>query len=274
MAYQQKMYVTILLSGKNGRQLLLLICRLLRNSQMQIKPMAFASAAQNISFGRFPPPISEHGQYRDQGYAELPNRPVSRSDYDGRYEPSFGSPSVNTFAFQAPRPSPPSQYHHLPSEAELERFPSASTSSYLEQPSTSTSTMSSFGPRLATMSTRRPSTGATSIAAHLSSEVVATQKSESEVACVKNLIGAVTTNGHKLKAPGEPGLGIFFVFHDLRYVCCSALVTIIDIVRTADAFVICSVRTEGTFRIRLRLVSIGRCVTIMSQASGETADLD
>lgn len=71
------------------------------------------------------------------------------------------------------------------------------------------------------MSTRRPSTGATSTAAHTASELFhasSAHKKELEMACVKNLIGALTTNGHKLKPPGESGVGIFFVFHDLRCV--------------------------------------------------------
>lgn len=45
-----------------------------------------------------------------------------------------------------------------------------------------------------------------------------TRSTNSEYACVKNLVGALTTNAHKLKPPDESGMGIFFVFHDLRLV--------------------------------------------------------
>lgn len=183
--------------------------------------MPTRSVAYGPAGHRYSPAKPEHTRYREANQAY----PVTSHgqqqvgpEFESGIETSFGSPPVNTFAFQAPRQSSPGLYHQLPNEADLDRYPTASTSYYAEQPSTSTSTVSSSGLRPATMSTRRPSTGATSIAVHAANEVSAAHKLEVEVACVKNLIGAVTTNGHKLKAPGEAGLGIFFVFHDLRYV--------------------------------------------------------
>lgn len=203
---------------------------------LPMKLTACGSAGQHAISARPSTTESEYARYRaaPEGYSEDCFRDHATPGDDAKLESSFRSPPFNTFAFQAPRQSPPNHYQHLQTEAELERLPSATASFYAEQPSTAASNVSSTGLRLATTSTRRPSTGATSMAAHTSTDVPAAHKADLEVACVKNLIGAVTTNGHKLKAPGEAGLGIFFVFHDL------------------------SVRTEGTFTIRLRLVSIGR----------------
>lgn len=203
-----------------------------------MKPVLFGSAGQHPFYGRGPPRSMEHSYQRNYppttsstphaSTSYLPEGPV-------KSETAFGSPPFNNFAFQAPKLSPPSQYQPLSADSEAERYSTAGSSYYRDQPSTAASTVSSLGPRPATMSTRRPSTGATSIAAYMPNENVGGQKVDFvEMACVKNLIGALSTNGHKLKAPGESGLGIFFVFHDL------------------------SVRTEGTFTIRLRLVSIGR----------------
>lgn len=147
--------------------------------------------------------------------------PYDSQTYDAAVKaeaPTFGSPPMGTFALQAPRPSPPFLTHDLPpGDHEFERLQSSSTS-YLDQPSTAASTVSSLGLRPATMSRARPSTGATSLsaAAHISGESLAFSRLQGEVACVKNLIGALTTNGHKLKAPGESKSGVFFVFHDLR----------------------------------------------------------
>lgn len=188
---------------------------------MALHSNAFASAGHYPNSGHYPASDFKQSHFRETypGPTESAYGSASLGDTPSRHhEASFGSPPLNTFAFQAPRASPPSQHPHLPNEIELERYPTGSTAYYTDQPSTSTSTISSFGPRPATMTTRRPSTGATSVAPQTSSEMVVPQKSEVEVACVKNLIGALTTNGHKLKAPGESGLGIFFVFHDLRCV--------------------------------------------------------
>lgn len=231
------------------------------DSQMPSRPVVYAPAGP-----RYPSAIPEHAGYREISQPHSTNNHGNHlaSELESRIEAPHGSPPVNTFAFQAPRQSPPALYHQ--SEIELERHPSASTSYYADQPSTSTSTVSSSGLRPATMSTRRPSTGATSVAAYGINEATTHHKEDFEVACVKNLIGAVTTNGHKLKAPGESGLGIFFVFHDLRCVWPGCIDSSVEYTLISD--VLFSVRTEGTFTIRLRLVSIGRCVRAIS---GDTA---
>lgn len=187
-----------------------------------MKPIPFASAGRHPFFGRPLMQSTDNSYIQDSANPSSSGAHTSTSmhpEQPGESEAAFCSPPFNTFAFQAPRHSPPSQYHPLVSDAEGERYPTASTSYYRDQPSTAASTVSSFGLRPVTMSTRRPSTGATSIAAHMANEHLGYPKAEvAEMACVKNLIGALTTNGHKLKAPGETGLGIFFVFHDLRYV--------------------------------------------------------
>jgi hypothetical protein len=150
---------------------------------MPMNPIDFASAGQQSQHRRYTPLPHDHSHSRDT------LRPPSSSsipsllpEAPARLAGTFGSPPLNTFAFQAPRLSPPNHHTALTDDSELERYPSASTSYYRDQPSTSASNVSSFGQRPTTMSTRRPSTGATSLFAgvHVSSEPPGSRRPEGE----------------------------------------------------------------------------------------------
>jgi len=161
------------------------------------------------------------------------------------------SPTNHTFAFQAPTHL--QGLAHEQSEYASPAVPSrrsSQTSSALPMTAQSlppwTASSSSGFPRPWTAYSNRPSTAATSVglmpggslgppgtSAGVRPPTASLGAQNTEYASVKNLVGALTVNGHILKVPGERDCGIFFVFHDL------------------------SVRTEGTFSIRLRLASIG-----------------
>ena len=145
------------------------------------------------------------------------------------------SPSNHTFAFQAPiyRQSGPLDPLEAAYEPVVARRRSSQTSASI--PATSqglpprTGSSSSAYPRLWTAYSNRPSTAATSVslmpggslgppgtASGLRPTTAMSSLQSSEYACVKNLVGALTVNGHILRVPGEQTSGLFFVFHDLR----------------------------------------------------------
>lgn len=145
------------------------------------------------------------------------------------------SPTSGTFAFQAPSASYVNQ-----SSPNFSEKPSA----YPFDSSVPHGQLQGTSPILQRTMTAAPSKPTTSSSFGPTSAGPAPLESnhpQNALACVKNLVGALTTVGHRLLAPNETSEGIFFVFHDL------------------------SVRTEGTFTIRLRLVSIGSLLTGMSK---------
>ncbi|CAD6571591.1 MAG: hypothetical protein CYPHOPRED_004490 [Cyphobasidiales sp. Tagirdzhanova-0007] len=148
----------------------------------------------------------------------------------GGLPPTPSSPTTAIFAFHPPAFPDPASHHEAITHSRRE---SLHTSSSTLPPQTGISSghrpYSSYTPRL--------STSATSIMADPSVSVHEPARADAELACVRNLVGALTTNGHTLRAPGESRNGIWFVFHDL------------------------SVRTEGVFTLRLRLAAVGSPLT-------------
>jgi hypothetical protein len=144
------------------------------------------------------------------------------------------SPTNHTFAFQAPLHLQGSS--HEQSDYVNPAIPSrrsSQTSSALPMTAQSlppwTASSSSGFPRPWTAYSNRPSTAATSVglmpggslgppgtSAGVRPPTASLGAQNTEYACVKNLVGALTVNGHILKVPGEQDSGIFFVFHDLR----------------------------------------------------------
>lgn len=145
----------------------------------------------------------------------------------GGLPPTPSSPTTATFAFHLPDPA---SHYEATSHS---RRQSLHTASSTLPPQTGTSS----GHRPYSSHTPRLSTSATSVMADPSVSADEPARADAELACVRNLVGALTTNGHKLRAPGESRNGIWFVFHDL------------------------SVRTEGVFTLRLRLAAVGSPLT-------------
>lgn len=140
---------------------------------------------------------------------------------------AYTSPTNHTFAFQAPIYHPDQSEPDRPS---LSRRRSSQVSAALPQ----TASSASMYPRPWTGYSNRPSTAATSVGLapsgsvgppgtasgfRPSTAIMPSVGSDSEYACVKNLVGALTVNGHVLRIPNEQLPGVFFVFHDLRYAC-------------------------------------------------------
>ena len=128
----------------------------------------------------------------------------------GGLPPTPSSPTTAIFAFHPPAFPDPASHHEAITHSRRE---SLHTSSSTLPPQTGISSghrpYSSYTPRL--------STSATSIMADPSVSVHEPARADAELACVRNLVGALTTNGHTLRAPGESRNGIWFVFHDLRW---------------------------------------------------------
>lgn len=136
----------------------------------------------------------------------------------------YGSPAVSNFAFH-----PPGWYGSTSlgvgtygggsdgggmsyvEAAALQRRRSSHTSMSTMPPRTG----SSSGPPPTTGQTSRPGT---SLSVYDTIPPNQPTQPEREVACVKNLVGALSTSAYRLTHPEETSSGIFFVFHDLRYV--------------------------------------------------------
>jgi hypothetical protein len=127
-----------------------------------------------------------------------------------RMSASQTSPTTTTFAFQAPVPLPIPQTTASEGAAMSNR--QVSYNSMLSAPRTA----SSSGQRPWTALTNRPSTSATSHSIHAAASSSGAVPDLTDIACVKNLVGALTTNAHRLRAPLESTDGVWFVFHDLR----------------------------------------------------------
>lgn len=154
-----------------------------------------------------------------QGIPIPSGRPGSASPTQPQRMPGIHtSPTSSTFAFQAPHPFPAghsSSHSNEPFELGRRRSSITTTATSSGFPPR---TGSSSGPRPFTAFTNnRPSTSATSVSLNTSlSNALLPLGQPADYACVKNLVGALTTNAYRLKAPGDAVEGIWFVFHDLR----------------------------------------------------------
>ncbi|KAL7009346.1 hypothetical protein EMMF5_000976 [Cystobasidiomycetes sp. EMM_F5] len=138
------------------------------------------------------------------------------------------SPTTNTFAFSAPGQavlaSAMDAVSNLPPRSpDMSAYPwSRRTSSRASISTLPPRTGSSSGPRPFTSYTARPSTSATTVSMSTSGSrggtfsMLVPASHPSDFACVKNLVGAMTACGYRLKPPGETEAGVFFVYPDLR----------------------------------------------------------